>query len=578
MRLNWGSAPVSAFDIFELLLVALCVGLAFARPSLFRSWFSRAEQRLRALSQHRWLCALVLFALPISVRLLLLPVYGVPAPLISDEYAYLLQSDTFSQGRLTNPPPPFPARFASVYVMTEPTYTAEYQPAQGLLLAAGQKATGLPWSAVLVSMGVLCVVVYWALLAWLPGQWAFAGTLVIVAIEIGVLSYWMNSYWGGCVPAIAGALVFGGLLRLRDRKRAAFSFITAAGLIILFNSRPLECAFLSLLVLGALLYWTFVSKQISFGALAGRIAPVLALSGVLAGAFTLYYNSRVTGKALEFPYLLYRSKYGLPQGFFWQKPVIASGPMPADIQAEYQDQLRQHERRGSVKGLLVATGGKVRRFWEFYIGIPLTLTLLFLPFIWNRPNMRLALWALALIFVIDNLLFFAYFPHYSAPVTVLIVLVIIQCLRRMRSSGQTGLFLSRALPAVCIVGLLVPVCGRLLEPVLPSQHRGITRLWVSEFAHDTAREVFVPALQKQKGRQLVFVRYRPVDEQKKFEWIYNCANIEAEKIIWIRDSQDSVDNLQVLRRFAGRTVWLAEADTNPPRIAPYPSLGRSANE
>ncbi len=411
--------------------------------------------------------------------------------------------------------------------------------------------------------------VYWALLAWLPGQWAFTGTLVMVAVEFGVLSYWMNSYWGGCVPAIGGALVLGGLVRLRDRKRASFCLVTAAGLIILLNSRPLEGIFLGLLVLGALLYWTLVSKQISLGTLVGRIAPVLALSGVLAVVFAGYYNSRVTGKMFEFPYLLYRSKYGLPQGFFWQKPVILSTSIPADIRAEYEDQLRQHERRRSFKALLEATAGKLRRFWEFYVGIPLTLALLFLPFIWHTPSMRLALCALVLILGVDNLLFFAYFPHYSAAVTVLIVLVIIECLRQMRSSGPAGLFLARALPAVCIACLLTAVFGRLLEPALHSQLSGIKKLWASEFAHDTARERFVPALEQQRGRQLVFVRYQPSDGRKEFEWIYNRADIEDAKIIWIRGSSDPKADLPVINRFSGRKLWLAEPDANPPRVTPY---------
>ena len=578
MRLNWGSAPISAFDIFQLFLVALCLGVAFTRPASCHGWFSRIEQKLFALSRRPWLCALVLFALPISLRLLLLPVYGVPTPLISDEYAYLLQSDTFSQGRLTNPTPPFPDRFASVYVLTEPSYTAEYQPAQGFVLAAGQAQTGVPWSGVVMSMGVLCVVVYWALLAWLPAQWAFTGALLTVAVELGVLSYWMNSYWGGCVPAIGGAFVMGGLIRLRDRKRAWFSLVTAAGLVILVNSRPLEGVFLGLLVLGALLYWALVSKQISVGALLGQIAPVLVLSGVLAAAFAGYFNTRVTGNAFEFPYLLYRSEYGLPQGFFWQKPVIVSTAMPADIRAEYENQLRQHERRKSLKALLGATAGKLRRFWEFYIGIPLTASLLFLRSVWHRPNMRLVLCGLVLVLGIDNLLFFAYFPHYSAAVTVLIVLVMIQCLRQMRKSGRAGLFLARALPAVCVASLLIPIGGRLLEPALPSPLSGIRRFWASEFAHDTAREHFVPALEQQGGRQLVFVRYQPFESRSKFEWIYNRADIENAKIIWIRDSRDAKEDLRVINRFTGRKIWLAEPDADPPRITPYSPGNNGASE
>jgi hypothetical protein len=574
VRLNWGTAPVSVLAVVEILLTLLCIAVAFARPGFASNWFSRIEQLVRAVSRRPWLCALILFSFPIFLRLLLLPVYGPPAPFISDEYAYLLQSDTFASGRLTNPAPALWQNFASIYVLARPTYTAEYQAGQGLVLALGQVLTGVPWAGVILSMGAMCAVTYWALLPWLPSIWAFSGTLVLVDIELGVLSYWMNSFWGGCLPAIGGALAVGGLLRLRDRKRVLFSFVMASGLVVLMNTRPLEGVFMTIVAAGALVFWTFSSKHLRVHDFLTRVLPSLALSVVAVLAFTGYYNYRVTGSATEFPYLLYRSEYGLPQGFFWQKPVPAGTDLPPDIRSEYEDQLRQHERRNSLAALLGATGGKVRRFWEFYIGIPMTVTLIFVPFIWRERNMRLALWTLVMVLGVENLTFFAYFPHYSAAVTVLIVLVVLQSIRRMRVSGSTGLFLSRALPLVCVFGLVIPMCGRWIEGSLPRSLAGARRLWDSEFMHEVSRERFLPELQRQPGKQLVLVRYQPYNGERKTEWIFNRANLLDAQIVWARESDDSRTVQRLIEQFAGRKVWLAEPDAKPPRIVPYPGTSQ----
>src|SRR5947209_4825800 len=163
MRFIFGSAALSPLEIIQILLTLACILIGFFRPSLGSELFQAIEARLLLLSRRRTLCVLILFALPIASRLLLLPVYGPPTPFIHDEYAYLLQADTFASGRLTNPPPPFANHFQSIYVLAEPTYTAEYQPAQAMTLALGQVLTGQPWAGVLLSIGLFFVVLYWAL-------------------------------------------------------------------------------------------------------------------------------------------------------------------------------------------------------------------------------------------------------------------------------------------------------------------------------------------------------------------------------------------------------------------------------
>ena len=425
-------------------------------------------------------------------------------------------------------------------------------------------------------MGLLCAVLYWALLAWLPCVWAFMAA-TLFGIEVGVLSYWMNSYWGGSVPAIGGALALGALTRLRREPRVSNSLLMAIGLMIVLNSRPLEGVLLSVIAGAALLCWSFVTKELRRASLLCRVLPGVALAFSAGLTFMGYYNQHVTGAVSKFPYLLYRQRYAMPQGFVWQKPLKVSTPLPADIKALYQFQLETHERGRSPRGLARLTAKKIRRMWVFYVGVPLTVALVCLPFIWQGANMMLALIVLLVIVGFDNLTFFDYFPHYSSPVTVLIVLVIAQCLRRMRMSGRAGLFLSRSLPIVCALGLVVPMFGRFLEPWMSTQ---VIRLWQHEFVSPAPRAKFLKWLDKQAGQQLVLVRYvsselsdkTPVFKTEKLRrengWVYNRADLSASKIIWAREL-DPESNRQLLECFPGRKVWLAEPEQNPPRLRLY---------
>ncbi len=566
-----GSTALTPLEILQIFLTVICIFLAFLRPSTAATWFSFLEQGIRRFSERRFLCLLALALFPIALRLVLLPVYGPPQPFIHDEYAYLLQADTFAQGRLTNPPLPDWKQFQSIYVLVRPTYTSEYQVAQAAFIALGQVATGLPWAGVVASMGVFCGVLYWALLGWMPPTWALVGA-ALVDIEAGVLSYWMNSYWGGCVPAIGGALLLGALPRLRERHPAPYAFTLGAGAAILLHSRPVEGAILLAITAWCLFSWTFIDRVLSVRTTFYRIVPVLGLVLAAAVAFMGYYNARVTGKSAQLPYLLYRAEYGIPQGFYWQKPVIVNKNLPVDIQSEYKTQLEQQERRNSIKGLIIATAAKIRIFWTFYLGAPLTVPLVMLPFIWRDRNMRIVFWALITVVGFDNLTFHAFFPHYAAPVMVAIFVVILQCIRSMRARSAAGLFLSRSLPMVCAIGLLIPVLGRFAEAALPSGTSRISKLWNPEFNQWISREQFTPFLEKQPGKQLVLVRYDPSTHRNDNAWIFNLADLQHAKTVWAREGSTQ-ENRSLMQHFADRRVWLGEPDKNPPSLVPYPFSG-----
>ena len=127
----------------------------------------------------------------------------------------------------------------SSYILFEPNYTSYYPIGQSVVLLLPKLLGVTPWLGVWASVGLMCAALCWMLQAWLPPRWALIGALVGV-FQYGIFGYWMNSYWGGAMPALGGALTLGALPRLFRTHKVRDAIWFGLGLLLLSQTRPYE--------------------------------------------------------------------------------------------------------------------------------------------------------------------------------------------------------------------------------------------------------------------------------------------------------------------------------------------------
>ena len=550
-----------AADFIELAFTALLVMLAM----MFRPWIEPYGRRV-ALSA-RWSMVL-LAALPVVLRLALLPYHAIPSPTVSDEFSHLLVADTLVHFRLANPAHPMHQFFETYFVLQEPTYSSIYAIGQGLALAAGRVLFGHPWAGVALSIAAFCSLCYWMLRAWTTPAWAFVGG-VLAAIQFGPLNQWMNGYWGGALSATAGCLVFGALPRLRESVRAREAVLLGLGLSLQLLTRPYESILLVLCVV--LFFLPAVRHRDELRKLA-RAVPAVVLMVVPAIAVTLLQSKQVTGSWTTLPYVLSRYQYGVPTTFTFQPNPVPHRELTVEQDLDYKVQVAVHgDDTDTVREYLRRLLQRVR-FYRFFFLPPLYLVLPF--FLVRLREFRFAWVAAALlIFALGSNLYPYFYPHYIAAVTCLCVLVSVAGLERL------SCLLIRGLPAGRDAAVLILfLCGAHFLfwyglHVFDSAEFSVAlrqfETW-DLINHDDpeGRIAIHRELARASGKQLVFVRYWP--KHMFQEWVHNDADIDAARIVWARDLGAAEDE-KLRRYYPDRKVWLLEPDAKPPRLMPYPA-------
>jgi len=560
--------------LLEGSLTLIAIAASFAWPRLGFGWFSGIERAFGRLAQRQGLAVAVVGVSTLLLRLTILPFSPVPLPFVPDDFSFLLAGDTFAHGRLTNPTPAMWTHFESIHMTMKPTYMSMYFPAQGLVLAAGKVLTGNPWFGVLCVSALMCASICWMLQAWLPPGWALLGGILAI-LRLGLFSYWVNTYsGGGLIAALGGALMLGALPRLMKTAEFRYGLLLAAGIALLSISRPYEGLLLCLPVAAVLGHWLcFGKNRPSTGVLFRRaVAPVALI--VATVSWLGYYDYRAFGNPLTLPYTVDRNTYARAPYYVWQQPRPEPVYRHVVLRRFYdENELKAYALIHSPSGFVVQSLIKLARGFLFFAGLALLPPLIMLRRVLLDRRIRFLV-VCALVLTAGMAIEIFMIPHYLAPFTSAFYAIGLQMMRHLRlwspQGAPVGMTLVRLTVTLCfaLAGLrLFSEPLHLRVPEWPASDW--SGLWYGPDHFGTERAEMKSRLEQLPGKQLAIVRYS-ADHNPLDEWVYNDPDIDSSKVVWARE-MDAADNLELMRYYRDRKVWLVEPDAEPAKQSPFPA-------
>ena len=528
----------------------------FTAP-LFLKVSGMASRVWRWLSVRPVLACVLIGCAPIVVRVALLPIFPVPEPIIPDEFSHLLLADTFLHGRLTNPMHPLWIHFESIHIIQRPTYNSMYFPAQAVALLAGALA-GHVWLGVLLVTGLMCGFIVWALQPFMPNRWAILAG-VIAAVRFGVVGYWVNSYWGGSLAALGGAIVLGCYGRIRRKPSFPLGILLGIGLGIIGIVRPLEGLTFAAPFVFALCRQLWVSHRHRISFTARTAVPAVVVLAILFTGLGVFFKA-VTGNPFTPGYAVNQKEYGWPLVLPWQKAVEPAF-RHKEMKVYYDWEKDSLKRKDSVVATVAYGPSRFSMGWTFFFGPVLSIGLFHLrSVVANRRMRAIVVSGLACCAVV---FWEAGYPHYLAPATVCLLAIAVEGLRYARVSRR-GTFPGRLTIPLAMTILSILVGAHVIAARLKIPYAGESETYLSWCCASNAgqeRKTVENAIAAQPGSHVILVGYHHAAWESR-EWVYNGADIDGSRIIWARDMGPE-RNQELIRYYPGRRFWIVDADDKP---------------
>jgi len=548
-----------------LALVVLAVMLAGRRLQ----WTARPPAwcgSLRRASRNGAMACGIPAITSILLRVALLPWIRIPHPVVPDEFSHILLAKTFLMGRLANPAHPLWQHFESIHILSQPTYSSMYMAGQACFLAIGQLLAGDLFWGVVLSTALFCAALTWFLRAYVPPGWALFGGM-LAAVRIGAGSYWNNSYWGGSVGALGGAMVLGAYPRLVRSWKPVPAMVLATGLVLLANTRPYEGAILGVVISLALVRELWLVRRWPQNRMMLALGAAAIVLGVFGWGMTRHWKA-VTGSAFTLPYQVNQRTYGWPLTLPWMRvaPVAYRHP---EFTLYHEFEIAEHRQITELAHIPVGLLAKYALTWRFFFGVTLCAVLPFTSRILGARRTRVV-WiaggAVALAVLTEQ----SGYPHYWSPIAPVIFLFIVEGLRRLAQCRmgevKIGPAIVRAvLPVLCVLlvarAATVPLAGE------PGRSPNFVS-WCCTEVGIKDREPLMRQLQAIPGSHLVIVTY-DLKSYDTFEWVYNEPDIDGDRIVFARD-MGADKNEELMRYYPNRRVWRVVVEKD--RVASLESL------
>lgn len=463
-----------------------------------------------------------------------------PIPIVTDEFAYLLIGETFADGRLANPSPPLFRPFESLHILVEPLYVGKYPPLQSVFLAIGTNF-GLPIFGVWLSFSLSALSLYWMLNHWVCSRWAVVGSLIYLTNPIVVLC-WGSTFWGGASTFGAACLAIGAAANIVTAKQplSISTTLFAVSGWLLFLARPYEGGVLFLI----LLLWTLRKRSLCSELKLSIVAP----SGgflIMAVLVSAHYNRETTGVWWKMPYISHQEQYSNIPLFVFQRSENDNLELGNRQLRQFEEGFARKVYEDSRESLQSIAEVSVSKLFLYFSGFISLGYVFFLIAGLNTKGSDVKLFAAILMIGAISLVLETYGQlHYAAPFLPAVVVLQTLGARRLWRRRQ-------ARPIV-----LIAICASLIQTCVQATSILNDRL-ASTLSNRPAVE---DRISSEPGNHVVIVRYGE-NHNVHEEWVYNHANIESARIIWVRDCVPEIGE-KVKLAFPNRKAWVYFPDIN----------------
>lgn len=484
---------------------------------------------------------------------------GIPTAQTHDEFGYLLAADTFLNRRITNPTPLSPQHFEYFHILLNPVYASKYPPLQGVFLAIGKGSAGFSIAGVWLSSLLSGLAVYWLSRAVFSLRWSLLGTIYWMSAPLNLV--WLDSYWGGHVAVIGGALSLGAFFRFLKDTTAKNLIIWGIGIFLLLNSRIYEGTVLT----GILVFFWILEtlKNKKNGRDIYRAAAVFILIICANLAWIAYYNYSVALDPLVLPYSLHHSQYHQVPLFVFQslgEPKRAIPPVIRKLDERWSaDFLNDYK---SPSAAIVSTIERIPVYLVWLTRSPFLLALFLIGLygLATGADETSGRKILVIFSIFLAALFLTVFKgdRFIAPVAGLAFVSITLAAKMLYRRKGFWKPLVLLLPLIIGGGFMSGLISLELKRIPPA-------LLENNFQ---SRVQIIEYLKSKGGKHLIFLETDEANPADSRFYVYNEADIEASAIIWAHNSSDS-ENRVLIENFQNRKFWLLKNIDNQAVLTEY---------